>query len=182
MPEHLLFNVENSREQAHLPAQQPPSRQDPRFSAAHAYPRRSRHRCCTPPPWPCSPERVTRRTCGGRRMLPAAARVRGSDDFAAVLKRGDRARRGNVVVHAARRNSDVHGARVGFIVSKAVGPAVTRNLVKRRLRSVAAERLPEWPHDTDIVVRALPSAANATYQRLESDMTGAMATILRRRS
>ena len=114
-------------------------------------------------------------------MLPAAARVRRGDDFATVLKRGDRARRGNLVVHAARRETDTYGVRVGFIVSKAVGPAVTRNLVKRRLRSVAAERLPEWPDDMDIVVRALPSAARATYQRLESDMTGALATIMRRR-
>ncbi|HIW63959.1 MAG TPA: ribonuclease P protein component [Candidatus Stackebrandtia excrementipullorum] len=115
-------------------------------------------------------------------MLPAAARVRRSDDFATVLKRGARARRGNLVVHAASRSADVGSARVGFIVSKAVGPAVTRNLVKRRLRSVAAERLSDWPHNLDIVVRALPSAAGADYQRLEADMTGAVEAIMRRRT
>ena len=31
--------------------------------------------------------------------------------------------------------------RVGFVVSRAVGPATTRNLVKRRLRHLSRERL-----------------------------------------
>jgi len=116
-------------------------------------------------------------------MLPAAARVRRSSDFAAVLKRGHRARRGSVVVHVGRRFPPGEaGARVGFIVSKAVGSAVTRNLVKRRLRGVAAQYRESWPADTDFVIRALPSAATTTFHRLEADVTGAIATILRRPS
>lgn len=116
-------------------------------------------------------------------MLPAAARVRRSSDFAAVLKRGHRARRGSVVVHAGRRfPPGEDGARVGFIVSKAVGSAVTRNLVKRRLRGVAASHRENWPTDTDIVIRALPEAATTNFHRLEADVTGALTTILRRYS
>ena len=50
-------------------------------------------------------------------------------------------------------------AAVGFVVSGAVGNAVTRNRVKRRLRHLAAAQLPDTPAGVDLVVRALPRAA-----------------------
>lgn len=50
------------------------------------------------------------------------------------------------------------GSRAGFIVSKAVGKAVTRNRVKRQLRHLAAAALPSATSGVDVVVRALPSA------------------------
>ena len=53
------------------------------------------------------------------------------------------------------------GVRVGFIVGRPVGNAVTRNRVKRRLRHLAAQQLPSTPAGVDLVVRALPRAAVA---------------------
>ncbi len=44
-------------------------------------------------------------------------------------------------------------------MSKAVGNAVTRNRVKRRLRHLAAGVLTTSPIPLDLVVRALPEAA-----------------------
>jgi ribonuclease P protein component len=60
--------------------------------------------------------------------------------------------------------------RVGFVVSKAVGPAVTRNLVKRRLRHLARERTALLPANALLVVRALPAASAASYTDLAREL------------
>ena len=62
------------------------------------------------------------------------------------------------------------GPRVGFVVSRAVGPAVTRNLVKRRLRHLARERTGQLPANALLVVRALPASASATYAELAREL------------
>lgn len=54
--------------------------------------------------------------------------------------------------------TDPGPTRVGFVVSKAVGDAVTRNRVKRILRHAVATRLPALGDGQDIVIRALPAA------------------------
>ena len=60
--------------------------------------------------------------------------------------------------------------RVGFVVSKAVGPAVTRNRVSRRLRHLARERTGLLPPHGMLVVRALPAAADATSEQLAHEL------------
>jgi ribonuclease P protein component len=70
---------------------------------------------------------------------------------------------------------------VGFVVSKAVGGAVVRNRVKRRLRHLAAAALVSTPQAHDVVVRALPSAASAP-SRVEGDLTSAWAQVVHRLS
>lgn len=62
----------------------------------------------------------------------------------------------------------------GFAVSKAVGGAVIRNRVKRRMRAIMAELLPTLAPGTSVVVRALPAAAGATFAQLRSDIVGAV--------
>src|SRR5690606_6761123 len=78
-------------------------------------------------------------------VLPSASRMRRSEDFAAAIRRGRRAGRPSLVVHLnIRTNADGDGQApplVGFVVSKAVGSAVTRNRVKRRLRHLMRDRL-----------------------------------------
>ena len=72
------------------------------------------------------------------------------------------------------------GPVVGLVVSKAVGNAVTRNLVKRRLRALVRDRFGMLPEGSSVVVRALPPAATAPYAQLASDLDGAIRTALRR--
>ncbi len=129
-------------------------------------------------------------------MLPSENRLRRRQDFATAVKRGRRAGRPLLVVHLSRdgdprgqadRTSDFHphvaegtpSARAGFVVSKAVGPAVVRNLVKRRLRHLVRDRLSRLPAGSLIVVRALPPAGSASYHDLEHDLDAALKRLLR---
>ncbi|AGL21721.1 ribonuclease P protein component [Actinoplanes sp. N902-109] len=65
-------------------------------------------------------------------------------------------------------------ARAGFVVSKSVGNAVVRNKVRRRLRHLVRSRLGELPPGASLVVRALPAAATAPYEKLGSDLDAAL--------
>lgn len=65
-------------------------------------------------------------------------------------------------------------SRAGFVVSKAVGNAVVRNKVRRRLRHLVRERLADLPAGSTLVVRALPQAADASYARLGTDLDAAL--------
>ena len=71
-------------------------------------------------------------------------------------------------------------ALVGFVVNKAVGNAVTRNQVKRRLRHLARERVASLPRSAVLVVRALPAAAGASYDELDTDLDDALIRALSR--
>ena len=68
-------------------------------------------------------------------------------------------------------------ARIGFVVSKAVGPAVTRNLVKRRLRHLCRERVAALPPGSLLVLRALPPAATASYADLADELDRGLARV-----
>lgn len=76
--------------------------------------------------------------------------------------------------------ADQAGTRVGFVVAKTVGGAVVRNRVRRRLRGVVVEHSHSLPSGTDIVVRALPSAAHASYDLLATELTSAVGAAARR--
>ena len=108
-------------------------------------------------------------------MLPSSSRLTTSDDFRACVRRGVRVGRETLVIHALRTSRPP--SRAGFVVSKAVGNAVTRNRVKRRLRHLAAQWLPDAPFPHDVVVQALPAAASGD---LPGDFRDAAASVLER--
>jgi ribonuclease P protein component len=108
-------------------------------------------------------------------MLPAAHRLRRSVDFERTVRRGTRAGRSTLVVHLLVPDENVSDPgsgtpQVGFVVSKAVGNSVQRNLVKRRLRAAALGQLSVLPESARAVVRALPPSAGATYADLDRDL------------
>jgi ribonuclease P protein component len=65
--------------------------------------------------------------------------------------------------------------RFGFIVSRQVGSAVVRNTVRRRLKAVCAESLDSVVPGREIVIRALPSAATASFGDLRADVSRCLA-------
>lgn len=121
-------------------------------------------------------------------MLGAGQRMRRRDEFTSALRAGRRARRGDLVVHLATGastgdpNSEDHrsGARAGFIVSRAVGNAVVRNTVRRRLRHLVRGRLTGLPADALLVVRVLPGAAAHSSAELGRDLDAALGALTRR--
>ena len=122
-------------------------------------------------------------------MLPRDARMRRSEDFRRTVRHGVRVGRRTLVVHVLRleavptesvpNRADGPDQRIGFVVSKAVGSAVRRNRVRRRLRHLVSARLPELPVHTLGVVRALPAAASAGAG-LSTDLTAALDMALSR--
>jgi ribonuclease P protein component len=111
-------------------------------------------------------------------VLPPAARLRRRAEFAATTRGGRRAGRGSLVIHLVTPGDATGGpARAGFTVSKAVGVAVVRNRVRRRLRHLVAERLATLPAGASLVVRALPAAAGRDYQQLGRDLDQALAAV-----
>ncbi len=73
------------------------------------------------------------------------------------------------ITHAVLR-APGEPARFGFIISKAVGNAVHRNLIRRRLKTIAERRIAAGFEGMDIVFRALPSIVAAPYEELEREV------------
>jgi ribonuclease P protein component len=63
-------------------------------------------------------------------------------------------------------------------VSKAVGGAVVRNKVKRRLRHLMRDRVALLPPGSLVVVRALPGAGDADHVQLARDLDAALERLL----
>ncbi|WP_436701987.1 ribonuclease P protein component [Nocardioides sp. BYT-33-1] len=61
--------------------------------------------------------------------------------------------------------------RVGFVVSKAVGNAVVRNRVKRRLRHAVRPAVATLPPGAVLVIRAQAAAGAASYDELGADLS-----------
>jgi len=118
-------------------------------------------------------------------VLPAAARMRRRAEYTAAIRRGRRAfGTGAIVIHLltpAAEGSALSStsqtpppSQVGFIVSRAVGSAVVRNRVRRRLRHLMRERLALLPPGSLLVVRALPDAAKRSYAELGAELDTAL--------
>ena len=178
--ETTFSTMESDRDQAHLPAEQPSTREDPWLPAADAYPCRSRHHLGPPPQGPRRTVGLSRQPVARNlaKMLPREHRLRRSTEFAAVLRSGARARRGQLLVHQQRVLSD-GPATVGLVVGKSVGGSVVRHRVSRRLRAQLALRLDALPNGSGTVVRALPGAARATSAELGVDLHAALRRLAR---
>ncbi|MGI8435106.1 MAG: ribonuclease P protein component [Nocardioidaceae bacterium] len=101
-------------------------------------------------------------------MLARVHRLRRSAEFRHVVQRGHRVGCGTIVVHAVQQRGGAP-ARLGFVVSKAVGAATVRNKVKRRLRHASRPWLDELS-GAAVVIRANPAAAEVSFARLSSDV------------
>jgi ribonuclease P protein component len=113
-------------------------------------------------------------------VLPAAHRLTDPAAFTLTVRAGRRAGARALVVHLHTDGMSALPPRVGLVVSKAVGNAVVRNRVKRRLRHQMATRLETLPAGSSVVLRALPPAASASSAELAGELDSALDRCLSR--
>ena len=112
--------------------------------------------------------------------MAAKHRIRRGADYRAVVRTGYRVGGKYCLAHAvllypeSDQNENVSREtlaadltpRFGFIITKAVGKAVTRNLVRRRMQSICDEAVREGFSGATVVFRVFPQAAAVNYQEL----------------
>lgn len=106
-------------------------------------------------------------------------------EFVAVLRHRRRVSDHDIVLHYTvqpqRAGHTVAPVRrMGLAVSKSVGNAVTRNRVKRRFRVLARQYENLLPEDCDLVMRAKPSAARASFQSLDEQVAALFGAVTRK--
>jgi len=98
--------------------------------------------------------------------FPKTRRLLRRGDFLRVQRRGARAKGKSLVLIAMSTRQPT--GRAGLVVSKKVGNAPVRNLLKRRLRHILRENKNTFAR-RDLVIMALPEAAHFSFEELQKD-------------
>ena len=103
------------------------------------------------------------------------ARLRKHTDFETVYQGGRRIFSAHMTLFFLRRESA--GVRVGFTLPRALGSAVERNRIRRRMREAARLGLAAAGGGVDVVVHPKKSALRADFAELRVEMERAFAKI-----
>jgi len=110
--------------------------------------------------------------------FPKSRRLLRHSEFERVYQQGRRHFAAHMTVfYLQRTDKELKGARVGFTVSKALGGAVQRNRIRRRLRE--AVRLGNFPIAiaVDVVINPKRSALTADFCDLQGEVIKAFQMI-----
>ncbi|WP_201517804.1 ribonuclease P protein component [Gulosibacter hominis] len=100
-------------------------------------------------------------------MLAPQHRVTRGVDYRRI-SRGTRVGGRYLAVHGCLRTDASAPTRFGFIITKRVGVAVTRNRLRRQLKAICFEALPVLPTGMEFVIRLHPEGAQIDYQTLRT--------------
>ena len=112
--------------------------------------------------------------------FPKGSRLLRHADFQAVYQQGRKHFSGNLAVFY-RDRGDQGGPRVGFTVSKALGGAVERNRIRRRLRAAVQRRLERLARPVDVVLHPRKSVLEMEFSRLAAEIEDLFSVIQRGR-
>ena len=118
-------------------------------------------------------------SAGGQRF-PRSGRLLRHADFERVYKQGRRHFSSHMTVFYLHRG-DQGGWRIGFTVSRALGGAVERNRMKRRLRESVRRCWPLVAVPVDVVVNPKKSLLTAPFADLVAEMRRAFEVIATKR-
>lgn len=156
------------RREAHIPAQHPPSCEEARVPLSYEHPSRPR-RAQEPP------------RQGPRPPVGLIHRVRDRHAFERLARRGSRIRR-TALWCTWCHEPESTATSVAFAFGRALGPAVARNRIRRRLRAILRELDRSTPLPPGLMlIGGKPSAIELTFDELRSE-TDAMISEVRRRA
>ncbi len=115
-----------------------------------------------------------------RKKFPHSVRLLRHADFERVYKQGRKQYLPSMVVfylaRPARDAEQASGPRIGFTVSRALGGAVERNRMKRRLREAVRLSLPVKAH-ADVVINPKKSLLTLDFEMLLNEVRQAFVII-----
>ena len=112
----------------------------------------------------------------GDTRYPRTGRLLRHADFERVYKQGRRHFSTHMTVFYLKRNEG-EGMRIGFTVSRALGGAVDRNRMKRRLRESVRSCWPALTLPVDVVVNPKKSLLTAEFSGLQQEVRRAFEVI-----
>ena len=105
---------------------------------------------------------------GEGKTFPREARLVRRGEFDAVYRAGKRRSSSHFTVFY--RANELPRSRFGFSIKKALGGAVVRNRLRRRLREIVRCHWLEIPAGWDIVIHPKSSAERAAFRALTADL------------
>jgi ribonuclease P protein component len=117
------------------------------------------------------------------RKFPSSARLLKHSDFERVYHNGSRQFSGNLTVfYMQRQQENAPGPRVGFTVSRALGGAVERNRIRRRLREAVRTCLPHLRAPLDVVINPKKAVRNMEFAALLAELRRAFDAVQKKSS
>ena len=170
--------IEEAIREEDLPTQHPTSGPAPRVSAPHVDQGRPSHSSCPSPARPCP-------------AIGLIWRIRDRATFTALARQGRRASSGPLtLVYLAEiagtvdksgnstLDSGADPPRVAFAVPRAVGSAVVRNRVRRRLRAVLHGRITDGTISGGaLLISVRPPAGDLSSDQLRADLDKALGVL-----
>lgn len=127
-----------------------------------------------------SVSRTSKQRAEGAGSFPRSMRLLRHADFERVYKQGRRQFSANMTVFYRARAEGAdsgsvkpEGLRVGFTVSRALGGAVQRNRMKRRLREAVRLSHPPRQLCADVVINPKKSVLTADFESVLNEIRGA---------
>ena len=113
---------------------------------------------------------------GRQKSFPRTARLLRHADFERVYKQGRRHFASHMTVFYLRA-AEGQGLRVGFTVGRALGGAVERNRMKRRLREAVRQHRHSVSAPADVVINPKKSLLRAEFGEILQEVERAFRTI-----